>query len=288
MKDPKHKPIAAKRSLGQNFLVDRGYIERIVAALGPRKDETIIEIGPGRGALTGRLLGRAGRVVAVELDRELIPLLQEKFGEREDFELIGKDALEVNFDELCSNQEGRETRLVANLPYNISTAVLRHLIEHGTGIREMVVMLQKEVVERLTAPPGNRERGYLTVLIERYYEGEKLFEVPPAAFRPVPKVTSAVMRLITKKTADASDQKDRRRFEEIFNDLVSLGFAQKRKTIKNNLKNARGSLAGLLAGAGGVGGLLERSGVEPRRRAEELHLEEWEAMTNILSETDHE
>ena len=156
----------AKKRLGQNFLVDAGVVERIVGALGPRADETVVEIGPGRGAVTERLVGRAGRVVAVEFDRELAALLRGRFGGREDFALIEADALKVDFCEAVAPAES--ARVVANLPYNISTAILQRLLAERRCLAEMVLMLQREVVERITAGPGDAERGYLSVLVEAY------------------------------------------------------------------------------------------------------------------------
>ncbi len=180
----------AKKSLGQNFLGDEGYVRRIVEALGPRGDETVLEIGAGRGALTGRLVGLAGRVVAVEFDRELVPYLRGRFAASGNFELIEADALEVDF--CAAVAPAASARVVANLPYNISTAVLQRLVSQRRCLPEMVLMLQREVVERIAAPPGSAERGFLSVLVQAHCEAEALFDVPPGAFRPVPKVWSTV------------------------------------------------------------------------------------------------
>ncbi|HEY1403372.1 MAG TPA: rRNA adenine dimethyltransferase family protein, partial [Pyrinomonadaceae bacterium] len=147
----------AKKSLGQNFLVDEGVAARIVREVAPRGDETVIEIGAGRGALTARLAGQAGRLVAVEFDRDLVPLLLEKFGRRENFTLIEGDALAIDF--CAAVVPAHEARVVANLPYNISTAILQRLFEQRRCLPEMILMLQREVVERITAAPGTGERG---------------------------------------------------------------------------------------------------------------------------------
>jgi len=259
----------AKKRLGQNFLVDESYARRIVASLAPRAGETVIEIGPGRGALTALLLESGARVVAVEFDRELVAFLRERFGGREEFRLVEADALDVDF---CSAVEPTATaRVVANLPYNISTAILQRLLEQRRCLKEFVLMLQREVVERITARPGESERGYLTVLVEAFCESEALFDVPPGAFRPVPKVWSTVARLRTRESA--VDEVD----ERIFTRLVSACFAQKRKTIFNNLRNAPEDLRSSVA-AGGATSLLEAAGIDPRRRAEALTLEEWVAL----------
>ncbi|HEU4794415.1 MAG TPA: rRNA adenine dimethyltransferase family protein, partial [Pyrinomonadaceae bacterium] len=165
------QPFPAKR-FGQHFLKDKRTIERIINALAPTPDETIIEIGPGTGALTAHLVERAGRVIAVEFDKKLAPLLTEQFANFPNFTLVMADALTTDF---CKEiLPARQARLVANLPYNISTAILQRLIEQRTCLGEMVVMLQREVVERMIAPAGSSDRGFLSVLIEAYCETEKL------------------------------------------------------------------------------------------------------------------
>lgn len=264
----------AKKRLGQNFLVDEAYARRIVGALGPRAGETVLEIGPGRGALTALLLESGARVVAVELDRELAPLLRERFGGRDDFKLVEADALEVDF--CAAVAPAASARVVANLPYNISTAILQRLGEQRACVPEMVLMLQREVVERITAPPGSAERGYLTVLVEAFCRSEALFDVPPGAFRPVPKVWSTVARLRARAAADGDFD------ERLFLRLAGAGFAQKRKTILNNLRSAPEDLRALFARAGGADALLEAAGVDPRKRAEALTLAEWVALTKTL------
>ncbi|MBV9926728.1 MAG: ribosomal RNA small subunit methyltransferase A [Acidobacteria bacterium] len=265
----------AKKRLGQNFLVDESYARRIVEGLGPRAGETVVEIGPGRGALTALLLGRGARVVAVELDRELVPVLLERFGGHDDFRLIEADALEVDFCEAIS--PAASARVVANLPYNISTAILQRLVEQRACVPESVLMLQREVVERITAPPGSAERGYLTVLVAAFCESEALFDVPPGAFRPVPKVWSTVARLRARGAEPEGFD------ERLFQRLVSAGFAQKRKTILNNLRHAPEDLRALFEKAGGAAALLEATVIDPQRRAEALTQEEWARLTKTLT-----
>jgi 16S rRNA (adenine1518-N6/adenine1519-N6)-dimethyltransferase len=264
----------AKKRLGQNFLVDETYARRVVGALGARAGETIVEIGPGRGALTGLLLESGARVVAVEFDRELAPLLLERFGGLDNFKLVEADALEVDF--CAAIEPAGVARVVANLPYNISTAILQRLIEQRRCFTEMVLMLQREVVERITAPPGSAERGYLTVLVEAFCEAVALFDVPPGAFRPVPKVWSTVARLRARAgTFEVFD-------DSLFQRLVSAGFAQKRKTIFNNLRSAPADVRDIVDAAGGAASLLEDTGLDPRRRAEALTLAEWAGLTEAL------
>ena len=258
-------PYPAKR-FGQHFLRDKRTIQRIIDALAPQADETIVEIGPGTGALTTQLIAQAGRVIAVEFDNKLTPLLTEQFGSFPNFKLIMADALATDF---CREiLPAKTARLVANLPYNISTAILQRLVEQRTCLTEMVVMLQREVVERIMAPAGSSERGFLSVLIEAYCETEKLFDVAPGAFRPPPKVWSSVMRLRFRPQISIPR-------EDLFWETVSRGFSQKRKTILNNLRQASGELAEVLKRNGGASIVLCKAGVELQRRAETLRLDEW-------------
>jgi len=270
--------LRAKKSLGQNFLEDERVVERIVGALGPRNDETIIEIGPGRGALTSRLLERAGRLVAIELDRYLVSLLRERFGTNENFQIIEGDALNADLCALVG--PGVRARVVANLPYYISTAILQRLIEQRECISEMILMLQREVVERITAPPSSSERGYLSVMVEAYASAETLFDVSPGSFRPVPKVWSTVVRL-SMRPRMAVEIED----EALFRQLVSASFAQRRKTILNNMRAAPDALRLRVEEAGGAGPVLEAARVAPLRRAETLTLEEWARLARIIEGT---
>jgi 16S rRNA (adenine1518-N6/adenine1519-N6)-dimethyltransferase len=267
----------AKKSLGQNFLADARVAERIVEALGPRESETIIEIGPGYGALTSRLLEKAGRLVAVELDFNLAQTLREQFADKSNFHLLEADALAIDFCALIAPEQS--ARVVANLPYNISTAILQRLIRQRACISEMILMLQREVVERITAPPATGERGYLSVLVEAYCEREALFGVAPQAFRPVPKVWSTVVRL-TMRPRPAVEVED----EDLLWRLVSAGFAQRRKTIFNNLRSTSGELSSRLERAGGARQVLEAAHLAPARRAETLTLEEWDTLARIIEQ----
>src|SRR5687767_1985789 len=185
------KPGFAKRSLGQNFLVDTNVIEKIVGAVHPTEKDWLLEIGPGRGALTEKLVERAEKLFALEFDRDLAPLLRAKFAASDRFVLIEDDALSFDFRTLVADD--RKLRLVANLPYNISTAILQRLFDYPDVFSDCVLMFQREVVERLVAKPGTTDRGYLTVLTEAHFHIERLFDVPPDSFRPVPNVWSSVI-----------------------------------------------------------------------------------------------
>jgi 16S rRNA (adenine1518-N6/adenine1519-N6)-dimethyltransferase len=256
----------AKKSLGQNFLQDETVVDRIVDALELRSGETVVEIGPGKGALTKKLIGVAGRVVAIEFDRDMLALLRERFGSSDNFYLINDDALSIDLAKVLGHREGdAKARLVANLPYNISTPILQRLIEQRHLFSSLVLMFQREVVERITALPGTSARGFLTVLVENAFDAECLFDVPPKAFQPVPKVWSSVVRL-TPKASSIVD-------EPLFRRIASLCFMQKRKNILNNLRTAFDDAAGLLT----------RSGIDGRRRAETLTLPEWSVLTDTIA-----
>lgn len=259
-------PLTGKKSLGQNFLVDQKAIDRIVGEFAPHQDDVVLEIGPGHGALTGGIVGRVGRLVALEFDRMLAARLRARFGERPDFTVIEEDALSFDFRSVVPH-EGVQIRLIANLPYNISTAILQRLFDvHGT-FSDCVLMFQREVVERITAKPGTKDRGYLTVLTEAYFESERLFDVPPSAFQPAPKIWSSVVRLTSKSTPPVSKG---------FSQLVAASFAQKRKTIANNLK---------IAFPNSLQALVD-SDIDPRRRAETLTLEEWLRLSEAIQSGD--
>lgn len=272
----KPKTVFAKKSFGQNFLFDQNYVGKIISALNPQKDETIIEIGAGRGALTEKLVKSGANVIAIEFERNMISVLKEKFAASKNFTLVEQDALKIDFKQRTKDK-GQRTKLVANLPYNISTAILQKLIEQREVFSEMILMFQREVVERITAEAGNKERGFLSVLVQTYLDVEKLFDVPPNAFRPAPKVWSAVVRLQPKNEA-AIGIKD----TELFREIVSSGFRQKRKTIFNNLRNCDVVLSEMLENKGGIRNILEKVQIEESRRAETLTLDEWRRLSNFL------
>ncbi len=270
-----HQSFHPSKRFGQNFLTDQRIIQRIIEALQPGADETIIEIGPGRGALTGPLLAEAGRLVAIEFDRNLIPLLTETFSQKKNFTLVEDDALVTD---ICAViRPATHARLVANLPYNIGTAILQKLIEQRHCLTELVLMLQKEVGERITAPPGSADRGYLSVFVQAYCETEKLFDVAPHAFRPAPKVWSSVLRLKL-RTRVAAEVRD----EKLLWRVVSAGFAQRRKTILNNLRNAPSPLQEIVKSHGGASIVLCQAEVDLQRRAETLTLDEWSRISRAL------
>lgn len=270
----------AKKSLGQNFLVDGRIAERIVRAISVGAGETIVEIGPGRGALTTRLVESGARVIGIELDRELVPFLEDRFATSSNFKVVEGDVLEADICSLIA--PAHKARIAGSLPYYISTAVIQHFIGQRECIEDLTLMLQREVVDRIQAEPGNSERGYLSVLVQYYFDVEKLFDVSPAAFSPQPKIWSSAVQLRLR-----TDDTNRARDESTLWKVVSAGFAQKRKTIFNNLRTCTdGSLDAAISIAGGAERLLEQARIEPRRRAETLTIEEWISLADKLASGD--
>ena len=251
-----------KKRFGQHFLHDRNVVGRIVTALAPHAGDHVVEIGPGTGALTHELAARLSHFDAVELDRDLLAHLQSSVPPGR-LTLHSADALKFDFCRLM--QEGRKLRLVGNLPYNISTPLLFHLLDQGTCIQDMLFMLQKEVVDRMAAAPGGKDYGRLSVMIQWQLRVEKLFDVHPGAFTPPPKVDSSVVRLVPHATPliQVRDPK-------LFAYVVRAAFAQRRKTLRNNLKNLCS------------GDRLAALGIDPQRRAETLTLAEFATLANAL------
>lgn len=249
----------ARKRFGQNFLRDQSVIDSIVRAIRPGPEDHLVEIGPGQGALTGALLERCGRLDIVELDRDLVQVLSRKFAAALDggsMRLFSSDALKFDFTSLPEPGESGGLRVVGNLPYNISTPLIFHLLDCLDVIADMHFMLQKEVVERLAARPGGRDYGRLSVMVQYRCRVEPLFVVPPEAFAPAPKVESAVFRM-TPWEQPPVRVSDERRFAEV----VTRAFAQRRKTLRNNLRDLLSEEQ------------IRAAGADPGQRAEELDLE---------------
>jgi 16S rRNA (adenine1518-N6/adenine1519-N6)-dimethyltransferase len=216
----------ARKRFGQNFLVDSQIVMEIVRAIRPEKDDLLVEIGPGLGALTRPLLRSLNHLHVVEIDRDIVERLRGEFSEK-NLTVHSADALEFDFSML-----GKNLRVVGNLPYNISTPILFHLSKFAASISDMHFMLQKEVVERMVAMPSTPAYGRLSVMLQCRFEMEQLFIVPPASFRPEPKVDSAVVRMIPLQQPLISSGK-----EELFADIVGAAFSQRRKTLRNTLRD---------------------------------------------------
>lgn len=276
--------IKAKKSLGQNFLTDQRVARRIIDAVSPLPTDIVIEIGPGTGALTRMLVERSGYVEAVEIDARLAGELRRSV-KAENLSIVTADALSLEWGQLitdaksklrslCRGDEDRNRlRIVANLPYYISTPIIEKLLSLGVRLFDMTLMLQKEVADRITTGPGGKEYGSLSVMVQYYCIASKLFEVPPSAFTPAPKVQSAVIRLAVRERP-AVDVADEARFFA----LVRASFAQRRKTILNNLKAA----ARALEFSEPLESALETASVAPQRRAETLSLAEFAALSRAL------
>ncbi|MBK9327332.1 MAG: 16S rRNA (adenine(1518)-N(6)/adenine(1519)-N(6))-dimethyltransferase RsmA [Thiobacillaceae bacterium] len=249
----------AKKSLGQHFLVDNHYIQRIVAAIRPQAGDRMVEIGPGPGALTRPLLESLGHLDVVELDRDMVARLQAEFPSGQ-LTIHQADALRFAFGDL-----GPDLRVVGNLPYNISSPLLFHLAEYASGIRDMCFMLQKEVVDRMAAAPGTPDYGRLSVMLQARFRVDKLFTVPPGAFRPPPKVDSAIARLAPLPEAAVPYREHR-----VFAEVVARAFGQRRKTLRNTLR-------GLVDEP-----LFAELGIDPARRGETLSVAEFAALANRL------
>ena len=259
--------VPAKKSLGQNFLVDDGVAGRIIDAADVGPTDTVVEIGPGHGVLTRGLAGRAGRVIAIELDPMLYDKLKSEFSGVPNLELVLGDALKYPYEGL-----DKGVKVVANLPYYISTPIITRLIAARGKINLMVLMLQKEVAARITAPPGGKDYGYLSVMVQLYTEPKVLFDVSRHAFKPEPKVDSAILKL-QMRTEPAVAVADYALFEKI----VSAAFSQRRKTLRNTMK-----ASGLFTDEGTAG--LAGSGIDPTRRAETFTVAEFGLLTDFLFE----
>ena len=250
----------AKKHLGQNFLHERGVVEKIVLAIDPQPGDRIVEIGPGQGALTLPLLDRHGALTAIEFDRDLLQPLAAAAAAHGALTLVAADVLAVDFTALAGEAM---IRLVGNLPYNLSSPILFHALDHAAAIRDMHFMLQKEVVERMAAGPGSKVYGRLSVMLQAYCTVTPLFTVAPGAFRPAPKVDSAVVRLVPRALADIGID-DRARFARV----VRAAFGQRRKTLRN-------ALDGVVDVA-----TLQGAGIRPDARAEQVAVADFIRLSN--------
>ncbi len=254
----------AKRRFGQNFLRDQAVVQAIVRCIHPLPKQTLVEIGPGQGALTALLLERAGCLAAIEIDEDLLPVLRERL-EPKGLRLIAQDVLTVEFNWLASELQASKLRVVGNLPYNISSPVLFHLLGFSDAIEDQTFMLQEEVVDRMVASPGSKTYGRLSVMLQAKYDMEKCLHVPPESFWPVPKVQSAVVRM-----QPFASQRMVIKDWQVFGRLVTQAFSSRRKMIRNTL----GSLLDRLD--------LNAVGALPTQRPEELTVSQYINLANQL------
>ena len=225
--------ISANKNLGQNFLADDETVLGIVNTANISKDDLVIEIGPGLGTLTKELLEKAGQVTCIELDKRMIKILQDRFSMYNNFELINSDVLKVDLKEIIKKSNMANTKIVANLPYYITTPIIMELLEERLEIETITVMIQKEVADRLVTKPGTGDTGAITYAIHYYSEPKKVLEVPNTAFIPEPKVNSSVIKLKILKEPKVKVEDE----EKLF-DLIKTAFMQKRKTLVNGLANS--------------------------------------------------
>lgn len=253
----------ARKRFGQHFLHDQNIIHRIIRAINPQPGDRLIEIGPGQGALTIPLLQQCKELTAIELDRDLIPILQQRAQSIGELHLINQDVLTIDLSTLPLSPP---LRLVGNLPYNISTPLMFHLLEHSELIEDMFFMLQKEVAERIIARPEDKHYGRLSVMMQYYCDSDYLFDVPPGCFSPPPRVDSAVIRLQPHVTPPVQVED-----VSLLSLVVQTAFNQRRKTIHNSLKKILDNTH------------IESLGIDPGARAETLSLTDFAKLTTLVS-----
>ncbi len=265
--------ISANKNLGQNFLIDENVVESIINAAKICEDDVVIEIGPGLGTLTNKLLQKAKKVIAIELDDKMINILKERFLLYENFVLLKEDVLRVNFEDLLIEQniQKNNIKIVANLPYYITTPIITKLLEEKVQVKSITVMVQKEVADRLTAIPGKKDAGAITYCVYYYCEPEKVLIVPNNSFIPPPQVSSEVITLNMRKTPIVNLKN-----EKIFFQMVKASFMQRRKTLINALNNAG------IASKDVIKNLLNEMNLSENIRGEALSIEQFAELSNKL------
>ncbi len=252
------KRISPSKKLGQHFLKDKNILRKIVDAANLSKEEEVLEIGPGLGSLTEMLLENAKRVIAVEKDKKLFQYLKEKFSDNANLELYNNDILDIKFSTFF---KGRKLKLISNLPYNISSQIIIKALEERDIFLSVVIMIQKEMGERITSKPGKKTYGSLSILLQTFFEIEKILEVSPHVFYPKPKIHSVVLRMIPKET-----YLERIADEKTFKKIIRQSFSSRRKTIKNALLSYYPLKH--------IEEALGKADIEKKRRAETLNIEE--------------
>ena len=269
--------ISAKKSLGQNFLINEDVVEGIIDAASIGKEDLIIEIGPGLGTLTKRLLDEAGKVICIELDTRMIEILNDRFKLYNNFSLINDDVLKVDLKTLIKQEKRgniKRAKIVANLPYYITTPIIMKLLEDRLDIESITVMVQKEVADRLVDVPGGKNSGAITYAINYYTKPQKVLEVPNTSFIPAPEVNSSVIKLdiLDKPKVEVEN-------EELFFKIIKLAFMQKRKTLLNALSN------GNIASKEKIEKIILESGLDIKVRGERLSLEQFAKITELIKLT---
>lgn len=268
--------IRANKNLGQNFLINEEVVKNIVGCSNIEKEDLVIEIGPGLGTLTKYLLEKAGKVICIELDTKMLQILEDRFSLYNNFELINNDVLKVDLKNIIKKEKEeckiKNVKIVANLPYYITTPIIMKLLEEELELESITVMIQKEVADRLIATPGEKNTGAITYSVYYYADSEAIMEVPNSSFIPEPEVTSKVIKLNIRKEP-AVKPKDK---EKMFK-IIKYAFMQKRKTLLNSLTN-NGVFKNKTQGTE----ILNSLGIKENIRPEELTLEQFEKISNIL------
>ncbi len=270
--------IRANKSLGQNFLINQNVVDNIVGCSNITKDDLVIEIGPGLGTLTKELLEKAGKVICIELDKKMVKILTERFSLYDNFELINNDVLQVKLNKIISEEKGKHgyksAKIVANLPYYITTPIIMKLLEDRLDLESITVMIQKEVADRLIATPGEKNTGAITYSVYYYATSEAILEVPNDSFIPEPEVTSKVIKLTLRKEPPVEVKSKGVMFK-----IIKSAFMQRRKTLLNALTNTKV----FMSKEEGMK-ILNELGLDENIRAEKLTLENFSEITNKILE----
>lgn len=265
----------AQRRWGQNFLVNQGAADTIVAGFRPQADDLVLEIGPGKGVLTRRLIGRVRSLVAVEIDPDLAGLLRAEFAEAPGVEIVQGDILKTDVSAALLGlgaTPGKRARVIANLPYNVATAVILKLLGERALLRDLLVLVQREVAERIVSPPGRRSYGGLSVLCQVHAKVESLLRLRPGSFRPVPKVDSALVRLTLRGRDDGAGRPDGGAPPGALEQMLRVAFGRRRKTLLNNLASLPGP-TGAPFGSDAARRLIVAAGLDPGARPEAIPVE---------------
>ena len=269
--------IKANKNLGQNFLINQNVIDEIVNGANIDKNDLVIEIGPGLGTLTKHLLEKAGKVICIELDERMVRILNDRFSLYDNFEIINQDVLKVDLNEVIK-KEKKTCKIVANLPYYITTPIIMKLLENKLNIESITVMIQKEVAERLIANPGDKVAGAITYSVYYYCESEKILEVPNSSFIPEPEVTSEVIKMNLRKEPAVKVNDSKKMFS-----IIKAAFMQRRKTLLNSLTNGQ-----IFSNKQKAIEIFEKLNINQNARAEELTLEKFAEITESILEEEAE
>ena len=269
--------ISANKKLGQNFLVDDDIIQSIIDAAELKETDLVIEIGPGLGTLTSKLLEEAGKVIAIELDEKMLKVLNDRFSLYNNFVLINNDVLKVDLNKIIEENLGqlKLVKIVANLPYYITTPIIMKLLESKLKVESITVMVQKEVADRITATPGDKLSGAITYSVDYYAKAEEMVFVDKSCFIPSPEVDSAVIKLEIRKEPKVNVIN-----EEMFFKVIKASFMQRRKTLTNGLINS-----GIIKDKEKLNSILKKANIEPNIRGEKLTIEQFANLSNLIYET---